>query len=82
METIELIAIGLTAILGLFGFKKNNKKFNGVVGIVNRVNLLVLSITDAIKPDSDGKVRISGEELEKIKEELRQTKDLIERLNV
>ena len=80
MESIELIAIGITALLGLFGFKKSNRKYSGVVEIVQRVNLLILSVTEAIKPDNDGKVRISTDELDRIKEELKQTKTVLESL--
>lgn len=80
MESIELIAIGVTALFGLFGFKKSNKKFTGIVDIVNSVNMLLLAVTDAIKPDNDGQVRISSTELEKIKSELNQTKNMLERL--
>ncbi|MFC1724673.1 hypothetical protein ACFL4T_03530 [candidate division KSB1 bacterium] len=80
MESIELIAIGVTALLGLFGFKKSNKKYSGVVEIVQRVNLLIMSITEAIKPDNDGSVRISTDELGRIKDELKQTKAVLEAL--
>ena len=80
MESIELIAIGVTAVLGLFGFKKNNKKYSGILDIVSRVNSLILSITEAIKPDEDGQVRISSSELAGIKEELKQTKNVLEKL--
>ena len=80
MESIELIAIGVTALFGLFGFKKSNKKFTGIVDIIHRVNMLVISVTDAIKPDNDGQVRISRTELEKIKDELNQTKNVLEKL--
>ena len=80
MESIELIAIGITALLGLFGFKKSSRKYSGVVEIVQRVNLLILSVTEAIKPDNDGKVRISTDELDRIKEELKQTKTVLESL--
>ena len=76
MESIELIAIGITAILGLFGFKKSNRKYSGVVEIVQRVNILILSITEAIQPDNDGNVRISTDELDRIREELKQTRKI------
>lgn len=74
---VQLVAIALTAVLGLFGFKKGNKKTASIIGIMTSVNDLILSVTDAIKPEKDGQVRIDPDEIDRIKRELGKLKNHI-----
>ena len=79
MGTIEIAALGLTFLFSIFGAKKTTaKKITGIVNVVAAVNGLIKAVTDAIKPDKDGVIRIEAEELNRIKLKVSETNGVIE----
>lgn len=83
VNNLDFVATALTVVLGAFGVNKHfGKKVGKVSKLVNEVNDLVIALTDAIKPDDDGKVRIEGDELRKIKQELSEVKGAIREVSV
>ena len=67
----SLFAAGLTLVMSLFGAKKVfGKKVKIVLSVIKETLDVVLVLSNALKPDDDGKVRIEKKELEEIKREL------------
>ena len=69
--------------MGAFGINKHfSKKVGRVSNLVKEVNDLIIALTDSIKPDPDGKVRIKADELKRIKQELSEVKGAIREVRV
>jgi len=82
-NNLDFLATALTVVLGALGVNKHfSKKVNKVSNLVKEVNDLILALTEAIKPDEDGKVRIEGEELKRIKKELSEVKGAVREVSV
>ena len=67
----NIIAYLITAILGAFGSKIFfSKKFEFLNHALIEITQLLTVIVDSLKPDEDGKVRITTEEAERIRKEI------------
>ncbi len=76
-DNSTIVAAALTTVAGTLGVNKVLGRISGIgkasskiAQIVKEINDLIVAVTEALKPDKDGKVRISPEELEKIKKEI------------
>ena len=82
-NNLDFVATALTVVLGALGVNKHfSKKVNRVSNLVREVNELILALTEAIKPDPDGKIKIEGEELKRIKKELSEVKGAVREVTV
>ena len=82
-----VIAAILTGILGTLGIGRLLGRITSVIGmsgkivnLVKELNDIVIAVAESIKPDPDGKVRISGSELDKIKKELSEIAGVLKEL--
>jgi hypothetical protein len=67
----NIIAYLVTAILGAFGSKIFfTKKFDFLNHLLMEITQLLTVLVDSLKPDSDGNVRITPEEAERIRKEI------------
>ena len=67
----NILSYLVTAFLGAFGSKLFfTKKFEFVSHILMEVTQLLSVLVDSLKPDTDGKVRITVEEAERIRKEI------------
>jgi len=67
----NLLGYIVTAILGAFGSKLFfSKKFEFLHHIMLEITQLLTVLVDSLKPDADGKVRITVEEAERIRKEI------------
>ena len=67
----NIIAYLITAILGAFGSKIFfSKKYDFLNHVLIEITQLLSVLVDSLKPDADGKVRITPEEAERIREEI------------
>ncbi|RKY84474.1 hypothetical protein DRQ09_08610 [candidate division KSB1 bacterium] len=83
LNNLDFVATAITVLLGAFGINRHfSNKVNRVSRLIKEVNELILALTEAIKPDPDGKVRIEGDELRRIKRELSEVKGAIRNIKV
>ncbi len=82
-----VVAAVLTGMLGTLGIKNILGRIGAVVGLsgklvllVKELNDIVIAVADAIKPDPDGKVRVSSSELDRIKKELSEVAGVLKEL--
>ena len=67
----NIIAYIITAILGAFGSKFFfSKRIEFLNHVVIEITQLLTVIVDSLKPDTDGKTRITTEEAERIRKEI------------
>lgn len=67
----NLLGYIITAFLGAFGSKLFfSKKFEFVSHILMEITQLLTVLVDSLKPDADGKIRITIEEAERIRKEI------------
>jgi len=67
----NIIAYLVTAVLGAFGSKIFfTKKFDFLNHLLMEITQLLTVLVDSLKPDSDGNVRITPEEAERIRKEI------------
>lgn len=67
----NIIAYLVTAILGAFGSKIFfSKKVDFLNHILMEITQLLTVLVDSLKPDSDGNIRITPEEAERIRKEI------------
>ena len=67
----NIIAYVITAFLGAFGSKMFfSKKVELVSQAIIEMTQLLTILVDSLKPDDDGKVRITTEEAERIRNEI------------
>ncbi len=67
----NLLGYLATALLSAFGSRFFfSKKFDFVSHILMEITQLLTVLVDSLKPDADGKVRITVEEAERIRKEI------------
>ncbi|MFC1493619.1 hypothetical protein ACFL6O_06610 [candidate division KSB1 bacterium] len=79
-ENNSLIGASLTFLLSIFGAKKLiSGKINILFSIAKETLDVIIVLSKALKPDSDGKIRIEKEELSEIRKELTDMKKAMDK---
>ena len=69
----EVVSYGVTAIVGAFGSKFFlGKKIRILQEFVGRASALVMTLVESLRPDIDGTVRVTPEEVAVIRNEVEQ----------
>ncbi len=75
----SLVGAGLTCLLSIFGAKKLiSGRINKVFSIAKETLDVIIVFSKALKPDTDGVIRIESDELEEIRKELADMKRAID----
>jgi len=78
MANDTIVAAGLTFILSVLGARKSvAQKLNSVFTITKESLDVVQSLSKALKPDDDGRIRIDKNELGEIQKEVSELKKAI-----